>query len=90
MQSIKDIIGNVLGDLSGHQHAAQPDWETAWQRLGSLAKGSKPISYKNNCLTVLIDTPQRRIVLEANKTLILSTLKGVGEITRIYYKVGKV
>lgn len=90
MQPIKDIIGNVLGDLSGHKPKAITDWEGAWKNLGSLAKGSKPIGYKDGCLTVMIDTAARRVVLQANQQLIMTTLKQLGEVNRIYYKVGKV
>ncbi len=74
MQTIKDIIGNVLGDLSGHKTNIQPDWEKIWGRLGALSKGSKPIGYKNGCLTVMVDSPARRVVLQANMPHILTTI----------------
>ncbi len=90
MEPIKDIIGNVLGDLSGHRQKIQPDWQAAWANLGSLSKGSKPVDYKNGCLTVIVDTSARRMVLEANKALVISTLQSAGDVQRIYFKVGKV
>lgn len=90
MEPIKDIIGNVLGDLSGHRQQLQPDWLTVWSNLGSLSKGSKPVEFKNGCLTIIVDSSARRMLLEANKAHVLTTLQQVGDVKHIYFKVGKV
>ncbi len=89
MDSIKDIIHDVIGQMAKAQGHQGGDINGIWQRI-SGGKGSSAVALKNGALTVHVDSAMRMVKLNLRREQSLDGMKKeFPAVERIYFKVGK-
>ena len=90
MDSIKNIVSGVIGQMSSAKGGAFADIQAAWTRI-SKDKGSRIADIKEGCVTIIADSSMRLVGLNLNRENILKELqKEFPSITRINFKVGAI
>jgi hypothetical protein len=93
MERIKDIIPQVLTDLSQRKPLRQIQIQKIWQQTLDV-KTQKHVAiagFDNGVLLVLVDSPTRLFQLNLQKKKILENIKHeVPEIESIHLKIGKI
>jgi len=88
MDSIKNIVSGVIGQLSSGKGGSSQDIQEAWTRI-SKDKGSSVTDFKNGCLTISADSSMRLVRLNLNREELLKELrKEFPSIVKINFKVG--
>ncbi|MCA9405772.1 MAG: DUF721 domain-containing protein [Candidatus Omnitrophica bacterium] len=93
MDNIKDIINNVIGQISEKKFADDGKLERVWQNVISETdfKHTKIIGIKDGILSVHVDNPTRLYKLKLNRRKILNTIQEeLVDIENIIFKLGKV
>ena len=62
MNTIKDLIPGVIGDLA-KKRPQETDIVALWQRISGNNKGSRVAEIKNGNLTVMVDSSARKMQL---------------------------
>ena len=90
MDSIKNILPTVIGQMSSKEALASQDIQALWGRMcGKI--GSRAVDLKDGCLTVHVDSPMRMVKLNLNKEDLIAQLnKQFPSIKRIHFKVAKI
>lgn len=90
MDSIKDIIPNVITSLSEAKSTSQEDMGKVWARASGNG-GSRAVDLKEGSLIVHVDSALRMVKLNLKKDILLMEMqKHFPGIQRIYLKVAKV
>ena len=90
MDSIKDIISNVIGKMSSGTGGSFADIQAAWMRI-SKDNGSRIADFKNGCLTINADSSMRLVKFNLNREILLKELqKEFPSIIKISFKVGSI
>ena len=88
MDSIKDIISNVIGKMSSGTGGNFADIQNTWVKI-SKDKGSRITDFKDGCVTVNADSSMRLVKLNLNREILLKELqKSFPSIVKISFKVG--
>ena len=74
MDSIKDIIHDVIGQMSKAQGPKGVDINGTWQRISGGA-GSSAVALKEGTLTVHVDSAMRMVRLNSRKEELLEGMK---------------
>ncbi len=87
MDTIKDIIGHVIGDLA-QKRAVSPSLVETWNRVAG--SGSRPIDIKQGVLYVNVDSSARMLHLHSRKQSLIEAMKQhFPQITEIRWKVAQ-
>ncbi len=87
MDTIKDIVAQVMGKMASGQGASIQDIQEAWGRI-SKDSASRATALKDGCLTVSADSSLRLVKLNLNREALLKDMqKDFPTITRIHFKV---
>ncbi len=90
MDSIKDIIPSVIGEMSKFKPQEGMNIGQAWERI-SGGKGSRAVDLKDGTLFVHVDSSLRAVKLNLNKEILLGEMqRHFPKIKQIYLKVAKV
>lgn len=88
MDSIKNIVSNVIGRMSSSTGGSFADIQTAWTRI-SKDKDSRIADFKDGCVTIHADSSMRLVKLNLNREILLKDLqKEFPSIIKINFKVG--
>jgi len=93
MERIKDIIPQVLTDLSQRKPLRQTQIQKIWQHVvdSKIEKHVALAGFDKGVLLVLVDSPTRLFQLNLQKKKILEAIKQqVPEIESIHLKIGKI
>ena len=89
MDSIKNIVADVIGQMSSGKGGAFADIQAAWGRI-SKDQGSRVSDFKDGCLTICADSSLRLVRLNLNRENFLKELhREFPSIVKINFKVGK-
>jgi len=90
--ALKDILPKVIEKLSAGNIHKQIHIENAWSNvIGLDAIGSAYSGFKNGCVIITVDTPERLYQLKLKRPTILRRLKELcPEVKNISFKIGKV
>ena len=87
MDSIKNIVSGVIGQMSSAKGGAFSDIQAAWVRI-SKDEGSRVADFKDGCVTIYADSSMRLVRLNLNRDIILKELKKeFPSIIKISFKV---
>ena len=90
MDSIKDIIPQVIRPLSRGNHVAR-EVGTWWQRHYGEARKTSVVSLKEGTLTVHVDSAHRRVKMTLECDEYLKHVQSCfPKVEKIYFKVGKI
>ncbi|MBF0479861.1 MAG: DUF721 domain-containing protein [Candidatus Omnitrophica bacterium] len=92
MDNIKDIIGQVIGDLSSGAGQTNAQIQIAWEEITSHdeQKHSRLVGFKEGKLLVVIDSPHWLYQFNLKRISLLKQLQQkINGIKTIYFKVGK-
>jgi len=88
MDSMKDIVSNVIGQMSSKTGGSFENIQTAWGRI-SHDKASRVADFKDGCITIVADSSMRLVKLNLNREALLKELqKNFPSIVKINFKVG--
>lgn len=93
MDSIKDIVNQVVKDISEQKPQKQDDVLGAWEQCvgKKTVQHTHVVGVKNGKLLVLTDSPVRLFDLTLQKIKILKQMQErVPELTEISFRIGKV
>jgi len=87
---IKNIVAQVIGQMSSKQGASFQDIQQVWARI-SGGQGSRAADFKDGCLTIYTDTSMRMVRLSLNRQSLLQQLnQEFPSVKKICFKVGNV
>ena len=90
MDSIKNIVSEVIGRMSSGNGGTFQDIQTAWARI-SKDQGSRVANFKDGCVTISADSSLCLVRLNLNREVLLKELqKDFPSITKISFKVGSI
>ncbi len=90
MDTIKNIVAEVIGRMSSQQGASFQNIQQAWMRI-SGDKASRVADFKDGCVTVYADTSMRMVRLNLNRQSLLQQLnQEFPSIKKICFKVGHI
>lgn len=88
MDSIKNIISDVIGKMSSGTGGSFQDIQTAWIRI-SKDQDSRVANFKDGCVTINADSSMRLVRLNLNRENLLKELqKEFPSIIKISFRVG--
>jgi hypothetical protein len=88
MDSIKNIVSGVIGQMSSGRGGAFADIQSAWERI-SQDQGSRVADFKEGCVTISANSSLRLVRLNLNRESLLKELqKEFPSIKKISFKVG--
>jgi predicted nucleic acid-binding Zn ribbon protein len=88
LESIKNIVSEVIGRMSCGPGGSPADIQAAWARV-SKDKASRVADFKDGCLTITADSSMRLVRLNLNREFLLKELqKEFPTIKKISFKVG--
>ena len=88
MDTIKNIVSEVIGRMSSAKGGTFADIQAAWTKI-SKDQGSRITDFKDGCVTINADSSMRLIRLNLNRETLLKELqKEFPMITKINFKVG--
>jgi len=87
MDSIKNIVSGVIGQMSSGKGGTFADIQAAWARI-SKDQGSRVADIKDGCVTISADSSLRLVRLNLNRENLLKELrKEFPSIVKINFKV---
>ena len=87
MDSIKNIVSEVIGRMSSGRGGAFADIQAVWERI-SKDQGSRVTDFKDGCVTINADSSMRLVRLNLNRESLLKELqKEFPMIVKINFKV---
>ena len=90
MDSIKNIVSQVIGQMASKPGALPQDIQEAWAKI-SPGKGTRVADFKEGCVTIYTDTSMRMVRLNLNKQSLLQQLnQEFPSIVKICFKVGTI
>lgn len=90
MEAIKDIVAQVIGQMSAKPGALPQDIQAAWTRI-SGGKGSHVADFKDGCVTIATDSSMRMVRLNLDRQSLLQALtQEFPSIKKICFKVGAI
>jgi hypothetical protein len=90
MDSIKNIVSDVIGRMSSGEGGLFKDIQAAWVKI-SKDQGSRVADFKDGCVTITADSSLRLVRLNLNRAGLLKELqKEFPSIVRISFKVGPI
>ena len=90
MDTIKDIISQVIGEMSSGKGLVFADIQAAWTKI-SKDSGSQAVDFKDGRLVIHADSSMRLVKLNLNREMILKELqKQFPSIVKISLKVGPI
>jgi len=90
MDTIKNIVAEVIGRMSSQQGASFQDIQQTWGRIAG-GQGSRVADFKDGCVTIYADTSMRMVRLNLNRQSLLQQLnQKFPSIKKICFKVGDV
>jgi hypothetical protein len=88
MDSIKNIISDVIGKMSSGTGGSFQDIQSAWTRI-SKDQGSRIADFKDGCVTINADSSMRLVRLNLKRENLLKELqKEFPSIIKISFRVG--
>jgi hypothetical protein len=88
MDTIKNIVSDVIGRMSSAKGGAFADIQAAWEEA-SKDKGSRVADFKEGRVTIIADSSLRLVRLNLNREALLKELqKDFPAIVKISFKVG--
>ena len=88
MDSIKNIVSQVIGKMSTGVGGSFQDIQAAWERIAK-DRESRVLEFKNGNLTIGADSSMRLVKLNLNREFLLKELqKEFPSIVKIIFKVG--
>ena len=88
MDSIKNIISGVMGQMSSGNGGTFQDIQAAWTKI-SKDQGSRVVDFKEGCMMISADSSMRLVKLNLNRESLLKELqKDFPSIVKISFKVG--
>ena len=88
MDSIKNIVSGVMGQMSSGKGGHFKDIQAAWEKI-SKDQGSRVADFKEGCITINADSSMRLVRLNLNRESLLKELqKEFPSIVKINFKVG--
>ncbi len=89
MAAIKDIINQVIGDMSGAAGTSNKDLSRVWQELSG--QGTSMAEFKDGMATVHVDSAVRVVHLNARRGELLKALQErCPQVKQLKFKVGKI
>ena len=89
METIKNIVSDVMGRMASGHGGPSGDMQASWERI-SKDKESRVADLKDGCVTIMADSAMRLVGLNLNRENILKELqKEFPSIVKISFKVGK-
>lgn len=93
MESIKDIIPQVIQELTLRKPDDQNKIQRIWQNIvdAQMARHSVLLDFSDGILTVAVDSPSWLYQMNLNKKKILGQLQEeIPDIKNVQFKIGKV
>ncbi|MBF0571185.1 MAG: DUF721 domain-containing protein [Candidatus Omnitrophica bacterium] len=88
MDTIKNIVSEVIGRMSSGKGGSFQDIQTTWEKI-SKDQGSRVAEFKDGCVVISADSSMRLIKLNLNREILLKELqKEFPLIVKISFKVG--
>ena len=88
MDTIKNIVSQVIGRMSSGNGGTFQDIQASWVKI-SKDQGSRIADFKDGCVTIYADSSMRLVRLNLNRESLLKELqKEFPSIIKINFKVG--
>ena len=89
MAAIKDIIAQVIGDMSGTSAVSRKDLSALWQDI--CPGGSAIVDIKEGAVIIHVDSSARLVHLNARRTALLKAVQEkCPQVKQLKFKVGKI
>ena len=89
MAAIKDIIAQVIGDMSGTSAVSRKDLAAAWR--GICPDGAAVVDLKEGAAVIHVDSALRLAHLNARRASLLKEVQSkCPQVRQLKFKVGKV
>ncbi len=86
MAAIKDIIANVIHDMSA---GSRKDLAALWQ--GICPQGTQVVDFKEGVALIHVDSSARLVHLNARRSVLLTTIQSqFPQVKDLRFKVGKI
>jgi len=90
MDPIKNIVSEVIGQMSSSRGGAFADIQAAWEKI-SADQGSRVADFKDGCVTISANSSLRLVRLNLNRESLLKELqREFPSIIKINFKVGAI
>ena len=92
MQTIKDIVSNVVAQMAAHKPFEGIDVGEVWYKVSSESREhTKVRNFSDGRMLVVVDSPARIFKLTVEKQRILQSLqREIPQLKTIEFKVGKI
>ncbi len=88
MDTIKNIVSQVIGRMSSGDGGTFKDIQASWAKI-SKDRGSRVADFKDGCVVISADSSLRMVRLNLNRESLLKELrKEFPSIVKISFKVG--